>query len=57
MKLHPFTENKLACSLLKKNRIPISDIAMQCGFSDNNYFSRVLKKRIMLTPKQFRTFK
>jgi AraC-like DNA-binding protein len=45
---------KRACSLLKKSRLPISDIAFQCGFGDNNYFSRIFKKRIGLTPKQFR---
>lgn len=43
-----------ACSLLKESRLPISDIAFQCGFSDNNYFSRIFKKRTGLTPKQFR---
>jgi AraC-like DNA-binding protein len=42
------------CSLLKESQLPISDIALQCGFSDNNYFSRIFKKRTGLTPKQFR---
>lgn len=46
-----------ACSLLKENQLTISDIAFQCGFSDNNYFSRIFKKRIGLTPKQFRASK
>ena len=43
-----------ACSLLKESRLSILDIAFQCGFSDNNYFSRIFKKRNGLTPKQFR---
>lgn len=43
-----------ACSLLKENSLTISNIALQCGFNDNNYFSRIFKKRIGLTPKQFR---
>jgi len=43
-----------ACSLLKESPLSISDIAFQCGFSDNNYFSRIFKKRTGLTPKQFR---
>lgn len=46
-----------ACSLLKESRLPISDIAFQCGFSDNNYFSRIFKRRTGLTPKQFRASK
>ncbi|MDS0527032.1 AraC family transcriptional regulator [Clostridium sp. SHJSY1] len=43
-----------ACRLLKERGLTISDVAFQCGFSDNNYFSRIFKKRVGLTPKQFR---
>lgn len=43
-----------ACSLLRESRIPISYIALQCGFSDSNYFSRIFKKKTGLTPKQYR---
>lgn len=43
-----------ACSLLKGSPLPITNIAVQCGFNDINYFSRTFKKRIGLTPKQFR---
>ncbi|MDR3593749.1 AraC family transcriptional regulator [Clostridium sp.] len=43
-----------ACSLLKESRLLISDIALQCGFSDSNYFCRIFKKRTGLAPKQFR---
>lgn len=46
----------LACTLLRESKIPISEIALQCGFSDSNYFSRVFKKRIGSTPSQFRYF-
>lgn len=44
-----------ACSLLKETTLPISTIAIQCGFSDSNYFSRIFKKNLYLTPKQYRT--
>lgn len=43
-----------ACSLLKESRLSISNIALQCGFSDSNYFSRIFKKKTGLTPKQYR---
>lgn len=43
-----------ACSLLKESRLPITTIAVQCGFNDINYFSRIFKKRMGLTPKEFR---
>jgi two-component system sensor histidine kinase ChiS len=34
--------------------IPIGDIAMQCGFDDGAYFSRIFKQMFNLTPSQYR---
>lgn len=34
--------------------IPIGDIAMQCGFEDSAYFSRIFKKMFNLTPSQYK---
>ncbi len=43
-----------AKDLLKNTTATISDIALQVGYSSLPYFSSMFKKRIQLTPKQFR---
>ncbi len=40
--------------LLASTHDPIGDIAMQCGFDDSAYFSRVFKQMFKTTPSQFR---
>lgn len=44
-----------ACALLRDSDIHITEIALQCGFNDPNYFSRVFKKHTNVSPQQFRT--
>lgn len=44
-----------ACALLKDTTLPITEIAMRCGFSDSNYFSRAFKKINGVTPSQYRS--
>ncbi len=39
--------------LLKTNE-SIKNIAVECGFSDQNYFSKVFTKKFLCTPTQFR---
>jgi AraC family transcriptional regulator, transcriptional activator of pobA len=41
--------------LLVHSSAPVSEIAGQLGFSEPSYFSRLFKKRIGITPAEFRT--
>ncbi|HBQ64486.1 MAG TPA: hypothetical protein DD727_06120 [Clostridiales bacterium] len=46
---------KVAVSLLKETRMPVSEISIRCGFENPNYFTRVFKMKYRVTPTQFRT--
>ena len=46
---------KNACYLLKNTDIRISEISKQVGYSDAQYFHRVFKKIIGITPMQYRS--
>ncbi len=43
-----------ACALLRESTLPITEIALRCGFSDSNYFSRAFRKVNGITPSQYR---
>lgn len=43
----------MARKLLKETSLPITDIAMQTGFSESGYFSRQFKKKYEITPKEY----
>lgn len=43
-----------ACSLLKEKTFSITEIATRCGFNDSNYFCRIFKKNIGMTPSMYR---
>ena len=43
-----------ACALLKGLNLTISETAEKCGFDDVNYFSRLFKKKIGVSPSEFR---
>ena len=43
-----------ATSLLEKVEIPLTDIALDCGFSDQSHFTRVFKRRTGMTPGAYR---
>ncbi|MBR2373484.1 MAG: helix-turn-helix domain-containing protein [Lentisphaeria bacterium] len=43
-----------AAELLLKTALPISEVALKCGFPDSNYFSRQFRKRYSVSPKNYR---
>jgi len=43
----------MAEKLLLKTNKPITEIAMECGFNDSNYFASVFKKIKGITPKKY----
>lgn len=43
-----------ACGLLREKNLSITDIATKCGFNDPNYFCRIFKKNMNLTPSSYR---
>lgn len=43
-----------ALSLLKQRRLPVAEVALLCGFTDANYFSRVVRRTTGFSPLQFR---
>lgn len=42
-----------ACNLMDKNYKSVSDIAFLCGFYDASYFSKVFKKRMKQSPREY----
>ncbi|MFD1177897.1 AraC family transcriptional regulator [Paenibacillus puldeungensis] len=43
-----------AKELLSRTTLPVKDIAVESGFSDEKYFMRLFKRYVLMTPKQFR---
>jgi AraC-like DNA-binding protein len=43
-----------ACELMRHTLKSITDIAFETGFEDSNYFSRAFKKRMGISPREFR---
>ncbi|MGM1047730.1 MAG: helix-turn-helix domain-containing protein [Bacillota bacterium] len=43
-----------AKQLLAHSELSIIQIATRCGFSDNNYFTRLFKRHTSFTPGEFR---
>ncbi|MBQ8781581.1 MAG: AraC family transcriptional regulator [Oscillospiraceae bacterium] len=45
---------KHACALLRETELSIEDAALQSGFGDGNYFSRIFRSSMGVSPKQYR---
>lgn len=43
-----------AAHLLKESDFPVTEIAMSCGFSDSNYFSRIFSRSMGMSPSEYR---
>lgn len=48
------TRLKYACDLLKSTNKSVSKIAILCGIEDYNYFSKIFKKNIGISPREYR---
>lgn len=44
----------MAQELLKTTRLPVGEIALKCGIPDYNYFSKVFKREIGISPREYR---
>ncbi|MBQ8852224.1 MAG: helix-turn-helix domain-containing protein, partial [Oscillibacter sp.] len=44
-----------AVHLLQSSKLQVQSIAQHCGISDVNYFSKLFKKHMGMTPREYRT--
>ena len=44
-----------AMDLLRRTDLPLIDISIRCGFCDGNYLGRLFRRKMGITPRQFRT--
>ena len=44
-----------ACREIARGELPLSEIALACGFADQSHFSRLFKRYVGLTPGQLRS--
>jgi AraC-like DNA-binding protein/mannose-6-phosphate isomerase-like protein (cupin superfamily) len=45
---------KKAAELLSRSALTVSEAALRCGFNDNNYFTRIFKRDMGMTPLRWR---
>jgi len=45
---------RMACRLLGTTQLQVQTIALRCGIPDVNYFSKLFKKYMGRTPKEYR---
>ncbi len=44
-----------ACTMLKQGFTSVSDVALRCGYPDAQYFSKVFKRRMNMSPREYMT--
>ncbi|MBT3191114.1 MAG: helix-turn-helix domain-containing protein [Verrucomicrobia bacterium] len=44
-----------AAHLLKESELPLTRIALECGFADSSYFGRTFRRTMGMTPSQYRS--
>ena len=42
-----------ACTMLKQGFSSVSDVALRCGYPDAQYFSKVFKRRMSISPREY----
>lgn len=42
-----------ACTMLKQGFTSVSDVALRCGYPDAQYFSKVFKRRMTISPREY----
>lgn len=48
------TRIRHSCALLKRTNLSVTEIAIRCGFSDANYFSRIFRRVTGFAPNNYR---
>ncbi len=42
-----------ACTMLRQGFTSVSDVALRCGYPDAQYFSKVFKRRMSISPREY----
>ena len=50
----PPTVSTVAVELLQRTDIPVREIAVRVGYTDANYFTKVFKRHLGVTPTEYR---
>ncbi|MCR5494871.1 MAG: response regulator [Treponema sp.] len=43
-----------ACKLLKEGDLSIKEVSWECGYSDQNYFSKIFRRKFGVTPTEYK---
>lgn len=45
-----------AAAMLRDTALPVTEVGLACGFSDSNYFARLFRKQMGLSPSAYRKY-